>query len=106
MMPKMEMAVHHLQDAFDKADQLGVTATSWHTPPCVLPARFRMRYVHSGTLDLMVVTPGSEPFWAQDSPMEGGAYLEGCAACSARPDCLGPRRDYLDLFGPEEFSPI
>ena len=106
LLPRMSELVPHLERAFAAADGLGVKASSFHTPPCVLTENFRDRYVHSGNWDLLVVPPGAEPFMAERSPMEGGAYLNGCANCRLRPDCLGPRADYLSTFGPGEFKPI
>jgi len=52
------------------------------------------------------VVPEGQPFMAEDSPIEGGVYLEGCASCAARPDCLGLRADYLAARGEHEFVPI
>ncbi|MBW1810912.1 MAG: radical SAM protein [Deltaproteobacteria bacterium] len=95
-----------LEAAFETAARLQVEATSFHTPPCILSPEFQDRYVHSGSLDLAVITPGSQPFMAEDSPMEGGQFLTGCAKCIIRPNCLGLRKDYLDLFGPEEFKAL
>jgi len=106
LLPRMTDLLPSLESAFQAADRAGVAATTLHTPPCVLKPQYRRRYVHSGTWRLSVVTPGSEPFAAEESPIEGGVYLEGCAGCAMRPDCLGLRRDYLDLFGPDEFSPV
>jgi MoaA/NifB/PqqE/SkfB family radical SAM enzyme len=106
LLPRMSELVPHLERALAAADGLGVKASSFHTPPCVLTENFRDRYVHSGNWNLLVVPPGSEPFMAELSPMEGGAYLEGCAGCRLRPDCLGPRADYLDIYGPDEFRPF
>jgi molybdenum cofactor biosynthesis enzyme MoaA len=95
-----------IEAAFETAAGLQVEATSFHTPPCVLGADFRDRYLHSGSLDLAVITPGSQPFMAEDSPMEGGQFLTSCAKCTMRPNCLGLRKDYLDLFGPAEFKAL
>jgi len=106
LLPRMSDLVPHLERAFAAADRLKVKASSFHTPPCVLAEAYRDRYVHSGTWDLLVVPPGAEPFMAECSPMEGGAYLDGCASCRLRPDCLGPRADYLEIHGPDEFRPL
>jgi MoaA/NifB/PqqE/SkfB family radical SAM enzyme len=106
LLPRMTDLAPHLESALEAAGRVGVEATSLHTPPCVLGERYRDYYVHAGTWKLSVITPGSEPFAAEDSPIEGGVYLESCADCEMRPDCLGLRKDYLDLFGPEEFNPI
>jgi hypothetical protein len=106
LLPRMTDLLPHLDSAFQAADRAGVEATTLHTPPCVLKPEHRGRYVHAGTWKLSVVTPGSQPFAAEESPFEGGVYLEGCAECDLRSGCLGLRRDYLDLFGPEEFLPI
>jgi len=106
LLPRMTDLMPHMESAFQAADRAKVAATTLHTPPCVLKPEYRKRYVHSGTWKLNVITPRSEPFAAEESPIEGGVYPEGCAACALRPDCLGLRRDYLDLFGAEEFSPV
>jgi MoaA/NifB/PqqE/SkfB family radical SAM enzyme len=106
LVPRMRDLTPHLQAAFEAADEVGATATSWHTPPCVLAEEYRDRYVPARTLDLIVAGPGMTPFMAEDSPMEGGVYLQGCARCRLRPGCLGLRKDYLDLHGDAEFAPI
>lgn len=33
-------------------------------------------------------------------------YLESCQACARREQCVGIRKSYLDLFGPDEFQPV
>jgi len=96
----------HLDAAFEAAASLGVEATSLHTPPCVLSPAFRDRYVHSGTWELVVVTPGSEPFMAEESPMEGGVYVDACSRCSLRADCLGFRSDYIEHHGTDGIRPL
>ena len=42
----------------------------------------------------------------ETSPMEGGRYLPGCAACAERARCSGLRDDYLAVHGGAEFVPI
>ncbi len=105
-LPTMQALVPHLQQAMDRAEELGAPATTLHTPPCVLDAAHHHRYVHAGTWRLLVVTPGGEPFMAQDSPMEGGVYLRTCEACSWRGRCLGLRADYLAAHGDSGFEPL
>jgi MoaA/NifB/PqqE/SkfB family radical SAM enzyme len=105
-LPRLTTLKPYLEEAFQEADRLRVEALTLHTPPCVLSPAHRNRYVHSGTWELLVVPPGQEPFMAEKSPMEGGAYLESCSGCRVRPDCLGPRADYLSAFGPDEFLPL
>lgn len=106
LVPTMTRLVPGLARALDRAETLGVAATTLHTPPCVLPPEYRERYVHAGAWNLLVVTPGQEPFRAEVSPMEGGVYLEGCAGCGWRARCLGLRADYLAVHGGAEFEPI
>jgi molybdenum cofactor biosynthesis enzyme MoaA len=106
LVPRMIDLIPHLESAFETADRAGVATTTLHTPPCVLKPEYRGRYVHAGTWKLSVITPGSQPFAAEESPIEGGAYLKSCERCSLRTGCLGPRKDYLDLYGPGEFEPI
>lgn len=106
LVPRMSDLMPYLEAAFEAADRVGAAATTLHTPPCLLKPEYRGRYLHAGTWKLSVITPGSEPFAAEDSPIEGGVYLEGCAGCSLRSGCLGLRNDYLEFFGPEEFAPV
>lgn len=79
---------------------------SLHTPPCTLPAGCERARFYAPDLALRVVNPDGRAFMLEDSPMEGGAFLPGCAGCALRPRCNGPRRDYLDRFGPEGFVPL
>jgi hypothetical protein len=95
-----------LEAAFERAAALGVDASSLHTPPCSLSPAHRERYFHSGRYRLLVATPGQPAFMAERSPMEGGAYPAVCNGCAARPDCLGLRRDYLELHGQKGLQPI
>jgi pyruvate-formate lyase-activating enzyme len=105
-LPSLRAVEPELGRAFEHAEALGVQATSLHTPPCVMPERHRHRYVHAGRYRLLVVTPGQEPFMGEQSPMEGGVYLDGCARCRERENCLGLRADYLRVHGADEFVPI
>ncbi len=105
-LPAMEALAPHLQRAMERAESLGAGAATLHTPPCVLARRHRPRYVHAGTWRLLVKTPGAAPFWAEQSPMEGGHYLPGCGACAWRGRCLGLRADYLEIHGGEQFVPL
>lgn len=104
--PPMARLVPRLQRALDSAEALGVPASTLHTPPCVLTRPYRRWYQHSGSWNLLVVTPDGRSFRAELSPMEGGVYLPGCPRCSWRSRCLGLRDDYLELFGPEGFEPL
>jgi MoaA/NifB/PqqE/SkfB family radical SAM enzyme len=105
--PRMADVAPHLSAAM----ALGLSAdadfiTSLHTPPCVVPARDRACLFFARELALRVVNPGGHAFMLEESPMEGGRYLPGCAGCAYRPRCGGLRADYLDRFGGEEFRPV
>ena len=105
-LPTMTALVPQLQRALERAEAQKIDATTLHTPPCVLAPKYRRRYVHAGTWRLLVVTPGNEPFRAEESPMEGGVFLTGCAACAWRQRCLGLRADYLKVHGGDPFAPL
>jgi len=104
--PSMAALVPELERALDRAATLGLEASTFHTPPCVLSTERRSAYRHAGEWNLLVVTPGGDGFRAEESPMEGGEFLPGCGRCSWRERCIGLRRDYLELHGGEEFVPI
>jgi hypothetical protein len=80
--------------------------TSLHTPPCTLPAGCERARFYAPDLALRVVNPDGRAFLLEDSPMEGGAFLPGCAGCALRPRCNGLRQDYLDRFGSGDFVPL
>lgn len=79
---------------------------SLHTPPCVLPDEGQRARFFAPSLGLRVVNPGGHAFRLEESPIEGGHFLPGCAGCRYRPRCNGPRRDYVALHGPDEFVPV
>lgn len=106
LLPRLGDLKGNLQEAFDRASRLGVEASTLHVPPCALDAPYRSRYRHAGLLDLVVVTPGARPFRCEESPIEGGTYLEACQSCSARPGCLGLRADYLAVIPGASVHPV
>lgn len=106
LIPSFSLLAPAIARAARRADALGVGLDSLHTPPCSLDARDRPRYQPSSKWRLLVALPGGEAFRAQESPMEGGRYLPGCARCAARPGCLGLREDYLEVHGSEGIDPI
>ena len=83
-----------------------IPITSLHTPPCTLPAELTAARFHAPELDLRVINPGGHAFMLQDSPIEGGHYVSGCAACAERRRCTGARRDYVEIHGEDELRPI
>lgn len=104
--PRLSEMAPRLARALDRARDLGLDATTLHTPPCVLPPRHRSCYVHAGMWRLLVVVPGGRAFMAEESPIEGGTFLPACERCSLRAACLGLRDDYLRLHGPSEIIPV
>ncbi|MDF1562909.1 MAG: radical SAM protein [Deltaproteobacteria bacterium] len=104
--PRIEEVVARLVEALD----LGLSddpafITSYHTPPCTVPASHHRALFYPPELGLMVACPGGDRFLLETSPMEGGAFLDTCAGCSLRPRCGGPRADYLRIHGGEIFRP-
>ena len=79
---------------------------SLHTPACVLPEAQHGALFDAAAFGMRVVNPGGHAFDLADSPMEGGTFLPGCAACRHRPRCNGLRPDYLARHGAEEFQPV
>ncbi len=105
--PQIREVMPHLMAAMDLG--LGPREgfiTSLHTPPCTIPQGYEGCRFHAASLSLLVANPGGYQFMLEDSAIEGGVYLAGCAACALRPRCGGIRAEYLTLFGGEEFQPV
>jgi hypothetical protein len=85
-------------------DDLKITAL--HLPPCVLePADWQCLFI-ARELRLLVADPGGFSFMLEESPFEGGVYLDRCDLCIWKDRCDGLRQDYLDTHGDAEFQPI
>lgn len=80
--------------------------TSFHTVPCTLPAGCERARFYPAELGLLIADAGGRWFWLEESPMEGGAYVEACARCALRGRCPGPRADYLAIHGADELAPV
>lgn len=105
--PRIADVIPHLAAAM----ALGLSAdpefiVSLHTPTCTLPQEFRHAAFDPAAFGLLVMNPGGHSFWLDESPIEGGAYLDSCASCAARSRCGGLRTEYLHRFGGDEFVPI
>jgi len=104
--PRIAQVVPQLVAAMD----LGLSTrpdfiTSLHTPACTVPPTHHACLFHAADLELVVANPGGHMFRLEESPMEGGTFLERCAGCRWRARCGGLRSDYLALFGDAEFVP-
>ncbi len=100
-----------LVSALLQASDLGLSTepdfiTSLHTPPCTVPESHHRMLFRAADLDLWVANPGDSGFFLEESPIEGGVFLAGCADCRFRASCGGTRRDYLRIFGDDEIRPV
>jgi cyclic pyranopterin phosphate synthase len=80
--------------------------TSLHTPPCTVTPAAAACLFEARRLELLVANPGGYSFMLEESPIEGGHYLERCAGCAMRARCGGLRREYLAVHGDAEFQPV
>ncbi len=104
--PKIADAIHAIGEAL----ALNLSArtdfiTSLHTPPCTVPRGLSACLFHAAALELIVANPGGYRFRLEESPIEGGHYLESCIKCTLRRRCNGLRQDYLKVYGDAEFQP-
>lgn len=87
IVPRLGIAVPHALRAVQRAQRRGLAVVLVGVPLCTLG-----------------------PFAAQRLPPEAtagrGVHPEVCTACSARAQCPGVDRGYLDRFGPEELRPV
>ncbi len=105
--PKLSEVVVEITRAMDlRLSDAPDFITSLHTPPCVVPASHHACLFHAAALELWVANPGGYGFFLEESPIEGGHYLDRCEQCSSRKECGGIREDYLSIFGDGEFQPV
>jgi molybdenum cofactor biosynthesis enzyme MoaA len=105
--PKISDTVPLIQQAIDRMDSDRPDfILSLHTPPCTVPSSHHACLFHVAALDLLVFNPGGYRFWLEESPIEGGLFLERCNECLFRQHCSGLRQDYLRIYGDGEFQPI
>lgn len=97
--PRISDVVPELIRALDAFPSI----TSLHTPACSVPESHHRALFHAEELDLLVTNPGGHAFMLEESPIEGGIYLESCAECRYRSRCSGIREDYLRIHGGSEF---
>jgi MoaA/NifB/PqqE/SkfB family radical SAM enzyme len=101
--PKLSDVARGVVQAMD--ENPGVSLTSLHTPPCVIPETHARCLFHAADLGLLVTNPGGTSFMLEQSAIEGGVFLPSCARCAERPRCGGARRDYLAIHGDAELRP-
>lgn len=104
-LPRLTELVPALTRAFDDARAGGYEVVSLHVPRCLLPG-YEDHVRHPGTDGVRVVTP-DEVFDLIDSRLTGGVKPEAtCGACRHRDECPGLRRDYTNVFGTTELTPV
>lgn len=104
--PRLSDLVPYLGAAAERAREAGIGLQSLHTPPCTLPVELRSLFTPASSFGLVVAGPDGQTFPLESSAFEGGAFLEGCGRCLARPSCGGPRADYLRIHGAADFVPV
>jgi MoaA/NifB/PqqE/SkfB family radical SAM enzyme len=104
--PSLTELADPIAEAAAAADRYGAELVSLHTPPCTLRRDHRDRYLPARSLRLVVVDPSGRSFPLENSPFEGGTFLEACGRCTSRSTCSGARSDYLSLHGPAGLNPI
>ncbi len=105
--PRISEAMPFITAAMDlKLSDRPDFITSLHTPACTVPGSHHAALFHPADLDLLVANPGGHRFRLEESPIEGGFYVDGCESCAARARCNGLRRDYVSLHGDAEFVPL
>jgi len=104
--PRIADVMPHITAAMDLAlEPAPDFITSLHTPRCTIPPGYERCAFSARGLNLLIGDAGGQWFWLEDSPIEGGAWLDSCEQCSVREQCAGPRADYRRIHGDEEFAP-
>ena len=107
MMPTLTQVAEALCAVLDRPqDGPSPEIVALHMLPCVLPKRHWGALFRPASMRLEVADPGGYRFPLEDSPYEGGPFLDRCADCAAREDCDGPREDYIAVHGDEEIQAI
>jgi MoaA/NifB/PqqE/SkfB family radical SAM enzyme len=104
LMPSLSAAGRAAAEAADALEPVGCRLSTSHIMPCLLGPRAGL-YASIRELELTVVTKDSS-FAGEDSPFEAGIPVPACAACRHLSRCLGPRQEYVDRFGGDEFRTV
>lgn len=104
--PSLTAVSRYLAEAMIVANQRGLIVHSLHTPVCTVLESIAEVVTPAVDLKLIVTNPGGHSFALEESPIEGGAYVQACSECRLRTRCSGPRPDYIQLFGKDEFHTL
>lgn len=76
---------------------------SLHTPPCLTPSAARF---FAPALGLLIHDASGRRFRLEQSPIEGGTFVEACTGCTLRERCMGLRKGYAERHGSSELRPL
>jgi cyclic pyranopterin phosphate synthase len=101
-MPHMSDALPAMRQAFAYGREHGLLLRSLHVPRCVLGPDHGHAF-DPGADRVKVVTPEAT-FELARSKLTGQVFVAACEGCEFRAICPGVRQDYLDRYGPDEFT--
>lgn len=105
LVPKITDIMPYLVQSFSAGRKGELNIRTLHIPVCFFDEPHRKHVLNVKDLDLLIIEPSGK-FRLEDSPFEGGVKLNECLKCKENENCLGLRKDYLDIYGEGEVKAI
>ncbi|MFO0598950.1 MAG: radical SAM protein [Myxococcaceae bacterium] len=102
---RMSEVMPTVRRALVDASAKGMTVRSLHVPRCLLGVELAHHAYDPGADRVRVVSPDAT-FDLKDSRLAGRVHVPACEGCRWKSVCPGVRADYLETYGPSEFSAV
>ena len=105
VVPRLPSVVEPIAHAREAARAAGMRLVTEGVPLCFLPGMEELAVEAAIPGTVVVDLDGASLDYSAWREREGKAHGPPCDACSARPRCEGPWREYPERLGWEEFRP-
>lgn len=105
LLPRIDDIIPYIIKTFSFVKKKKLNVTICHIPLCFLGARYRQYLFNPKEMDLLIIDPSGK-FKLENTPFEGGVKKDECLQCTENKNCLGVRKDYLNIFNDTILQPI
>lgn len=102
LVPRARVAAEVINGIFRGYAEMNLKC--YYLPYCFFPNHLDKVW-HPAEEDAFVVTPSSS-FFLERGQIDIGTHTPRCSPCSLKEQCFGMRKNYLDIYGDSELSPL